>query len=399
MDAAFDPRVEPEGSAVLAMLSSPSQTSSGPVGAVYDALVARDSLSPDPAQLEAVRLLDEVLAGLEADRPKGLLGKLFDSKMAPVRGLYLHGAVGRGKTMLMDLFFAAAPIAGKRRVHFHAFMDEIHAGMAAFRKSAKGKDTDPVEAVVKPIISKGLRLLCLDEMHVHDITNAMLLSRLFERLFAAGVTLVATSNVVPDDLYKGGLNRQLFLPFIALLKEHMTVAALPAAQDYRRLKFFGQQVYAFGSGAAVRVEMDRLWQRIAGGKPAAPGSVESAGRSIAVPLTALGVARFGFADLCEKPLGSRDFVRIAHQLDSIIIDDVPQMDRTMSNAAKRFILLIDTLYDRDVKLGASFAVPLDQLGRDDKTAFEFQRTISRLIEMQSEDYLVQRLRDVPVEAR
>ena len=383
------------------MPPSPSRTdpaaAAGPVSSAYTALVARDALTADPAQLEAARLLDVVLEGLEVAKPKGLLGKLFDSRNDPVRGLYLHGEVGRGKTMLMDLFFAAAPIAGKRRVHFHEFMDEIHAGMAAFRKTEKGKDADPVEAVVKPIIKSGLRLLCLDEMHVHDITNAMLLSRLFAKLFGAGVTLVATSNVVPDDLYKDGLNRQLFLPFIALLKEHVTVAALPAAQDYRRLKFAGQQVYAFGTGPAVRADMDRLWLRITGGEPAAPGTVESTGRSIAVPLTALGAARFGFADLCEKPLGSRDFVRIAHQFDSIIIDDVPQMDRTMSNAAKRFILLIDTLYDRGVKLGASFAVPLDQLGQDDRTAFEFQRTVSRLIEMQSEDYLVQGLRDAPAE--
>ena len=361
-------------------------------------MVARGTLSADPAQLEAAGLLDAVLTGLEAKRPRGLLDKLLDRPKEPVDGLYLYGEVGRGKTMLMDLFFAAVPVRGKRRVHFHEFMDEIHAGMAAFRKSAKGKDADPVEAVVRPIIKSGLVLLCLDEMHVHDITNAMLLARLFDKLFAAGVTLVTTSNVLPDDLYKDGLNRQLFLPFIDLLKAHMVVAALPAAQDYRRLKFAGQHVYAFGTGDAVRAEMDRLWLRLTGGEAGAPGVVKSTGRSIAVPLTWLGAARFGFADLCDKPLGSRDFVRIAHQFDAIIIDDVPQMDRTMSNPAKRFILLVDTLYDRGVKLGASFAVPLEQLGKDDKTAFEFQRTVSRLIEMQSEDYLAQGLRDVPAEA-
>ena len=377
------------------MSSSSSQTSPGPVNAAYAALVARGALTADPAQHDAAALLDDVLAGLEAQKPKGLLGKLFDAKTGPVQGLYLHGEVGRGKSMLMDLFFNAAPIEGKRRVHFHEFMDEIHAGMSTFRKSAKGRDADPVAAVVKPILKSGLKLLCLDEMHVHDITNAMLLSRLFEKLFAGGVTLVATSNVVPDELYKDGLNRQLFLPFIALLKAHLRVASLPAAQDYRRMKFAGQHVYAFGTGEAAHAEMDRLWLRITGGEPGEPGIVESTGRSIAVPLTALGAARFGFADLCEKPLGSRDFVRIAHQFDSIIVDGVPQMDRTMSNAAKRFILLIDTLYDRGVKLGASFAVPLEELGHDDKTAFEFQRTVSRLIEMQSEDYLSQGLRDAP----
>ena len=369
-----------------------------PVRAAYSALVARGTLSTDPAQVEAADLLDDVLEGLEADRPRGFLSRLFERKPGPVRGLYLHGEVGRGKTMLMDLFFAAVPISGKRRVHFHEFMDEIHAGMAAFRKTEKGKDADPVEAVVRPIIKSGLRLLCLDEMHVHDITNAMLLARLFEKLFAGGITLVSTSNVAPDGLYKDGLNRQLFLPFIALLKAHVTVAALPAAQDYRRLKFAGQHVYAFGTGPDVRAQMDRLWLRLTGGEPGTPGVVKSTGRSIPVPLTCLGAARFGFGDLCEKPLGSRDFVRIAHQFDSIIVDDVPQMDRTMSNAAKRFILLIDNLYDRGVKLGASFAVPLEQLGQDDKTAFEFQRTVSRLIEMQSADYLAQGLRDVPVEA-
>lgn len=369
----------------------------GPVGAAYAELADRGVLTADPAQRDAAGLLDGVLAGLVDSRPSGFLSKLFDKPPEPVRGLYLYGEVGRGKTMLMDLFFDAVPFAEKRRVHFHAFMDEMHAGMALFRKSEKGRDADPVEAVVRPIIKSGLRLLCLDEFHVQDITNAMLLQRLFEKLFARGVTLVATSNVMPDDLYEDGLNRQLFLPFIALLKQHVTVAALPAAQDYRRLKFAGQQVYAFGDGAGVREAMDRLWQRITGGAMGKPGTVESIGRQIAVPLMAMGAARFEFADLCEKPLGSRDFVRIAHAFDSVIIDNVPAMGRTKSDAAKRFILLIDSLYDRGVKLGASFGVPLEQLGQDDKTAFEFQRTISRLIEMQSEDYLAKGLRDARAE--
>ncbi len=374
-----------------------TSSSSGPVATAYQGLVARGVLAADPAQREAAALLDDVLAGLEASRPRGLLGKLLD-KGEPARGLYLHGEVGRGKTMLMDLFFAAAPTRHKRRVHFHEFMDEIHAGMAKFRKSEKGRDADPVEAVVKPIVRSGLRLLCLDEFHVHDITNAMLLYRLFDKLFAKGITLVATSNVVPDELYKDGLNRQLFLPFIDLLKRHTLVAGLAAVQDYRRMKFAGQHVYAFGTGPEAKAEMDRLWLRITGGEPGTPGVVESIGRQIHVPLVAMGAARFGFADLCDKPLGSRDFVRIAHQFDSIIIDGVPQMDRTRSDAAKRFILLIDNLYDRGVKLGASFAVPLEQLGLDDKTAFEFQRTVSRLVEMQSEEYLAKALRDTPSEA-
>lgn len=379
-------------------MTSSSHFHTGSVTSAYEALAARGAVVADPAQHEAAGLLDAVLAGLAAEKPrKTMLGRLFD-KPRPVQGLYLYGEVGRGKTMLMDLFFAAVPFAQKRRVHFHEFMDEIHAGMAAFRKSERGKDADPVEAVVRPIIRSGLRILCLDEFHVHDITNAMLLYRLFDKLFAGGLTLVATSNVAPDDLYRDGLNRQLFLPFIDLLKQHATIASLPAARDYRRMKFAGQHVYAFGTGPEVRAEMDRLWLRITGGEAGAPGVVESIGREIHVPLVAMGAARFGFADLCERPLGSRDFVRIAHQFDSIIIDGVPQMGRTKSDAAKRFILLIDNLYDRGVKLGASFAVPLEQLGQDDRTAFEFQRTVSRLTEMQSEEYLEKGLRDAADEA-
>ncbi|QQR39768.1 cell division protein ZapE [Devosia rhizoryzae] len=362
------------------------------VRTAYDDLVTRGALTPDPAQRDAAAELDRVLADLVAHKPRTGLLSFFD-KPKPVRGLYLYGDVGRGKTMLMDLFFAAVPFAEKRRVHFHEFMDEVHAGIATFRKSAKGDDADPVEAVVKPILRSGLRLLCLDEFHVHDITNAMLLDRLFGKLFAGGVTLVATSNVPPDGLYKDGLNRQLFLPFIALLKQQTVVADLPSTQDYRRLKFAGQQVYIFGTGPDVTAAMDRLWLRLTGGEQGAPGVVESIGRQIPVPLMAMGAARFRFADLCEKPLGTRDFVRIAHQFDSILIDAIPQMDRTKSDAAKRFILLIDSLYDRGVKLAASFAVPLEQLGADDKTAFEFQRTLSRLTEMQSEEYLAKGLRE------
>src|SRR5690606_15599632 len=281
---------------------TPLPASPHPVRAAYEALAARGALRPDPAQREAAAALDRVLADLLAARPRRTFG-LFE-KPQSVRGLYLHGEVGRGKTMLMDLFFAAVPFAHKRRLHFHEFMDEVHAGVAAFRKSKKGRDdnADPVEAVVRPILASGLRLLCLDEFHVHDITNAMLLDRLFGKLFAGGVTLVATSNVAPDDLYRDGLNRQLFLPFIALLKERTVVADLPSEQDYRRLKFAGQHVFFVGEGPAARAAMDAMWLRLTGGEAGAPGVVESVGRRIAVPLMAMGAARFGFSDLCERPL-------------------------------------------------------------------------------------------------
>jgi cell division protein ZapE len=215
----------------------------------------------------------------------------------------------------------------------------------------------------------------------------MLLGRLFERLFAGGVTLVATSNVRPDDLYRDGLNRQLFLPFIALLKQQTVLVHLDGPTDYRRLKFEGAEVYHFGTGEAVRAAMDGLWLRLTGGVAGEPADLRSLGRTIAVPRAAMGAARFSFAELCERPLGARDYLRLAHAYDTLMVDDVPQFLRGRSDAAKRFILLIDTLYDRGIKLAASFAVPLDELGHDEKTAAEFARTVSRLIEMQSAAYL------------
>lgn len=357
------------------------------VSDAYQALADKGALKADPAQRDAVVLLDEIgsaLIALEAGS-SGLAGFFKKRKAAP-KGAYIWGEVGRGKSMLMDLFFDSVPITAKRRVHFHEFMDEVHTGIAKFR--AENSDTkgarDPIPAVIKPIL-KTTRLLCFDEFHVTDITNAMLLQRLFEKLFSAGVVVVATSNVVPDRLYEHGLNRQLFLPFIDLLKAHVHVRELVAAKDYRRDKLAGQEIYHFGRGG--KVAMDAMWQRLAGGQVGEATVVGSLGRQIKVPQHAMGVARFSFGDLCEVPLGARDYLRLANAFHTVIIDDVPQFDRTRSDASKRFILLIDTLYDRGVKLAASFAKPLDNLGADDKTAFEFQRCVSRLIEMQSDTYL------------
>jgi cell division protein ZapE len=355
-----------------------------PVSDALAALGTKGALTADPLQTAAASVLDRVANEL-AEAPRGFLSELFD-KPEPVRGAYLVGQVGRGKTMLMDLFFETVPIAAKRRVHFHEFMDEMHEAIRAFRASARGKDADPIAAVTKPLVGS-LKLLCLDEFQVGDITNAMLLGRLFGMLFAGGVTVVATSNVAPDGLYENGLNRQLVLPFIAELKRRVEIVQLDGGTDYRRLKFEGQEVYRFGTGPQVDAAMDRLWLRLTGGEPGAPAVLHSLGRDIAVPLAAMGAARFPFAELCEKPLGARDYVRLSHAYDTLMIDGVPQFSRTKSDASKRFILLVDTLYDRGVKLAASFAAPLDDLGQDDKTRFEFQRTVSRLIEMQSADYL------------
>ena len=338
-------------------------------------MVEAGALAADPLQSSAARALDRIADDLGQ---RALIGR-----RKPVRGAYLVGSVGRGKTMLMDLFFSAVSTSEKRRVHFDEFMDELHTAITAYRKDHQG---DPIGHVVKPIIAE-TRLLCLDEFQVSDITNAMLLGRLIEKLFAGGVVLVATSNTAPDDLYKDGLNRQLFLPFIELLKAEVEIVPLDGPTDYRRLKFEGEQIYRFGTGPEVDAAMDRLWLKLTGGVPGKPETLRSLGRDIAVPAAAMGAARFSFKALCETPLGARDYLRLAHAYEALMIDNVPVFGRTNPSAAKRFILLIDTLYDRGIKLAASFAAPLEQLASESRNAGEFQRTLSRLIEMQSADYL------------
>jgi cell division protein ZapE len=360
----------------------------GPVSSALNDLVERGAIRRDPLQAAAAGELDRVADELgNGNGGRSLLGRLA-GRPRPVRGVYLVGAVGRGKTMLMDLLFAAAGTTAKRRVHFHEFMDEMHEAIAKFRASPHGKaeNADPVEAVTRPLLRE-LRLLCLDEFQVSDITNAMLLGRLFGKLWDGGMTLVATSNTAPDRLYWNGLNRKLVLPFIERLKQEVEVVPLDGPTDYRRDKFAGETVYRFGRGPGVDAEMDGLWARLTGGVPDAPGAIRSLGRTIPVPRAAMGAARFDFADLCEAPLGARDYLRLAHAYEAVMIEHVPVFERTNANAQKRFILLVDTLYDRGVKLSASFAAPLDRLDDDGKMAGEFARTVSRLMEMQSAVYL------------
>jgi cell division protein ZapE len=356
----------------------PRPRSSTPVSAALAEHVARGGLVADPPQAAAARVLDRIAT--ELAKPAPLL-----SRRAPVKGAYLVGPVGRGKTMLMDLFFNAVPIEAKRRAHFDEFMDELHTAIAEFRKTERGKDADPIAAVTKPIAE--VRLLCLDEFQVTDITNAMLLGRLFEQLFAGGVTLVATSNTEPDDLYRDGLNRQLFLPFIELLKSRVEIVRLAGATDHRLAKFAGEAVFQFGTGPEIDSAMDRLWTRLTGGGLTPPETLRSLGREIVVPAAAMGAARFPFAALCEAPLGARDYLRLAHRYDTLMIDNIPVFGRTNPSATKRFVLLIDALYDRGIKLAASFTAPLDRLAAETRNQQEFSRTLSRLSEMQSAQYL------------
>jgi cell division protein ZapE len=373
------------------MLSTPPDT----FHAHYKALIASGAIEADPAQMRAAEAfagLEERLAGYKPIKKQGLLGRLFaDKDEPPPRGLYVHGEVGRGKTMLMDLFFQQSPVTHKRRAHFHEFMAEVHERIYAYRQNiARGEIADAdVMALTANAIFDEAWLLCFDEFHVTDIADAMILGRLFAKLFELGTVVVATSNVAPEDLYKGGLNRALFLPFIDQITEHMEVMRLDARTDFRLEKLQGARMWLVPSDAEAEFALNRAWGRLTGRAPCKPRDIAIKGRKLHVPCSAHGVARFSFADICEKPLAASDYLRLARDYHTILIDRVPVMDYGERNAAKRFISLIDTLYDNGVKLMASAeADPISlYVATEGVEANEFKRTSSRLIEMSSESYL------------
>ena len=363
----------------------------------YDHLVAGNDLQHDVAQEMVAGELDRLIADISARRlesKSSALGWLFARRSAarePVRGLYIHGAVGRGKTMLMDLFFELVPVRRKRRAHFNDFMADVHERIHAHRKARKNgetKDDDPIPPVAAGLAEQAW-VLCFDEFSVTDITDAMILSRLFSALFEKGVVLVATSNVPPDDLYRDGLNRQLFLPFVDILKRHTKILTLDARTDYRLEKLDRMPVYMSPLDSHSHRLMNEAWATAIEGMRESSDELTVKGRQVDVPRVAKGAARFGFADLCAKPLGARDYLAIAARYHTVFIDDIPAMSAKQRNEAKRFILLIDTLYDNRNRIVVSAACPPDELytGTSGTEAFEFERTASRLIEMQSQDYL------------
>jgi cell division protein ZapE len=373
------------------MLSPPSVS----FHAQYRALVSSGAIEADPAQAEAAEAFAELEQRLASYRPlrkQGLLGRLFADKdeRAP-RGLYIHGEVGRGKTMLMDLFFQHSSVVHKRRAHFHEFMAEVHERIYGFRQNiARGELADgDVIALTAAAIFDEAWLLCFDEFHVTDIADAMILGRLFAKLFELGTVVVATSNVAPEDLYKGGLNRALFLPFIAQISDHMDVLRLEARTDFRLEKLAGVKTWLVPADHAADAALDKAWSRMTGNAKCKPREISIKGRILRVPCSADGVARFSFADLCEKPLAASDYLRLAHDYHTILIDRIPLMDYPDRNAARRFITLIDALYDNSVKVMASAeADPLSlYVATEGHEANEFKRTSSRLIEMSSESYL------------
>jgi cell division protein ZapE len=367
------------------------------VSAQYAAGVAMGRIGNDAAQLAVVDLLARLEARIAEHRlarKSSSLGWLFASranKAPPIKGLYIYGDVGRGKTMLMDLFFDASPVVRKRRAHFHEFMLDVHERIYGFRQKIKlGEHAadDPIHLTAAQLAEEAW-LLCFDEFHVTDIADATILGRLFARLFDLGVVLVATSNVAPDDLYKDGLNRALFVPFIHMLEERMDIVRLDARTDFRLEKLGGMPVWYVPDDAAADAALDDAWRRLAGGHDGVAQELPLKGRAVHVPRAAMGVARFTFHDLCEAPLAAIDYLRIVHEYHTIILDHIPTMDFDRRNAAKRFIILIDTLYDMNVKLIASAAAEPDALYHavDGFEAQEFKRTASRLIEMGSQAYL------------
>ncbi|WP_374828802.1 cell division protein ZapE [Paenochrobactrum pullorum] len=363
----------------------------------YEAMVQAGDVDMDPAQLELTDLYDQLIINIcnkRLSRKSSALGWLFGRNkqtQAIIQGLYVHGEVGRGKTMLMDMFFQLLPVERKRRAHFNDFMADVHDRIHAHRQAFKNGTTkieDPIPPVADALIEQAW-VLCFDEFTVTDITDAMILSRLFAALFERGVVLIATSNVAPDNLYRNGLNRQLFLPFISLLKQYVRVINLDSRTDYRLEKLDLQPVYLSPLSSDADMQMDAAWEAQKGGAKEEQAIIRIKGREIVASRSVDGAARFSFDELCAKPLAAADYIAIVSKFPTIFLDHVPVLDLPKRNEAKRFILLIDTLYDHHAKLFVSADAAPEKLyvARSGTEAFEFDRTASRLFEMQSAEYL------------
>ncbi len=365
-----------------------TQNVTGHVTGRLRAQIASQELDADAAQLDVAGRLDDLQARLQRWQPQraGLRALFGRTSSAAPRGLYIYGPVGRGKTMLADLFCELAEFAPKLRRHFHEFMADVHERIGKARQSVDG---DPIPFVANGIAGEA-RLLCFDELQVTDIADAMILGRLFTQLFDRGVVVVATSNSAPRALYKDGLNRQLFLPFVDVLEARMDVVELAAAKDFRLDKLAGLPLYFTPADARAKAELDRHWDRLTGRHPGREETLQVKGRAVRVPAASMGIARFDFKELCELPLGSLDYLRLAHAYHTIIVDRIPVLTGARRDTARRLMNLVDTLYDNGVCLIASGEAEPAGLYPDGSETDAFQRTVSRLMEMRSEAYLKSR---------
>ncbi len=376
---------------------SPPSTSTKSTIEAYQALLEDGSIAPDASQAQAMdRLqgLSESLAdyasqmGKKGWKARLMLGR---KKLPPPRGLYMWGGVGRGKSMLMDLFFdATTAVPGRQRVHFHAFMQEVHRRLHSYREAVKAgqasESSDPLEALGR-VITERAWLLCFDEFHVTDIADAMILGRLFKLLFEQGVVVVSTSNRPPRDLYKDGLQRELFLPFIDMIEDRQEVLELDGGVDYRLDRLKSMDVYLTPADADAESKLDEDYEKLSIGGHARPVTLTVQGRDIVIPKVAEGVAMAGFSELCEQPLGPGDYLEVARCFHTLILKDIPRLGPEKRNEAKRFVTLIDALYEARVNLICSADAPPESLYPEGDGSFEFERTVSRLMEMQSPEYM------------
>ena len=368
----------------------------GPVRSALERLIEAGEIEADPNQRRlADRLdrLDRLLSAESVASKQSALGWLFGKKKTPerIRGVYIHGDVGRGKSMIMDMFFRQSSVAKKRRVHFHAFMAEVHERIGAHREAVKtgtASGDDPIPPVARAIRAE-TKLLCFDEFSVTDVADAMILSRLFKALFENGIVLVATSNVAPDDLYRDGLNRPLFLPFVDTLKDYTDVFELAGEEDYRLASIGRDDLYVAPLGEATTRHMDATWLRLLDGEKETHASLSVKGRTLPVPRAGNGAARFSYEQLLQRPLGAQDYLAVARRFHTVVLDDVPVMEQSERNEAKRLITLVDALYDNGRRLVVSAGAPAESLyrGQSGTEMFEFDRTVSRLYEMRTDGYL------------